>query len=208
MAMLLILEYFQTHPCIDCGESDPRTLEFDHRGPKNFTIGDVLRRADVALIAAEIELCDVRCSNCHRKRHLANSYRALTVEELKEVIASTLAAKKPRCGVYWNQGKWIAKIRVNRILIHLGVFHNELDAAEAFNRAREKRSLQKRIETRGRPRKLTMEAARKIRKEHRRATRNGRAKIGCGPYALAKKYKVSDRIIKRIIKGQIYREAA
>lgn len=88
-AMVFVREYLQTHFCVDCGEPDPRVLDFDHRGEKNFTIGDVLTRGmDVSKIAAEIELCDVRCSNCHRKKHCLNSYRSESLEELKRELAS------------------------------------------------------------------------------------------------------------------------
>jgi hypothetical protein len=40
-------------------------------------------------------------------------------------------------GVYWNTGcnKWLAKIGVNRVRIHLGIFACELDAAIAYNKA-------------------------------------------------------------------------
>jgi chromosome segregation ATPase len=45
-------------------------LEFDHRDPsaKSFVISDGYRETLKAL-KAEIAKCDVRCANCHRKRH-------------------------------------------------------------------------------------------------------------------------------------------
>lgn len=66
----LILAYLLAHPCVDCGESDPVVLDFDHRDPSS-------KRAEVARLASrkpwpqvltEIQKCDVRCANCHRKR--------------------------------------------------------------------------------------------------------------------------------------------
>lgn len=83
-AMLYVLKYLKLHSCIDCGETDPRVLDFDHFGPKRFTIGDALTRGlNVSVVAAEIEQCHVRCSNCHRKRHYTKSYRTMTVEQLE-----------------------------------------------------------------------------------------------------------------------------
>lgn len=40
-------------------------------------------------------------------------------------------------GARWHKGakKWIANIRVNKILIHLGYFINKEDAARAYNKA-------------------------------------------------------------------------
>lgn len=37
--MAYLIEYFALHPCVDGGERDPLVLEFDHIGPKRFTIG-------------------------------------------------------------------------------------------------------------------------------------------------------------------------
>jgi hypothetical protein len=63
--------YLLEHPCVDCGEADLRVLDFDHRGDahKRAAVGFLLSRL-VAwhALEAEIEKCDVRCANCHRKR--------------------------------------------------------------------------------------------------------------------------------------------
>lgn len=62
-------EYLLEHPCVDCGETDPVVLEFDHRSDKRSAIVDLMRRhARWEEILQEIEKCDVRCANCHRRR--------------------------------------------------------------------------------------------------------------------------------------------
>lgn len=67
-------DYLRTHPCVDCGNADIRVLEFDHvRGQKKFNIGQF--KYAIPTLIKEIEKCEVRCSNCHKKRHdvLANA---------------------------------------------------------------------------------------------------------------------------------------
>lgn len=63
-----LIDYFRSHPCVDCGETDPLVLEFDHRGDKLFTIGSELGHRNWQAVLAEIAKCDVVCSNCHRRR--------------------------------------------------------------------------------------------------------------------------------------------
>lgn len=62
-------EYLMAHPCVDCGETDPVVLEFAHNRDKEASIIALMRRhASWEVIAKEIEKCDVRCANCHRRR--------------------------------------------------------------------------------------------------------------------------------------------
>lgn len=63
-----LIEYFRGHPCVDCGETDPVVLEFDHLRDKEFEIANRLESRPWATILAEIEKCEVVCANCHRRR--------------------------------------------------------------------------------------------------------------------------------------------
>jgi hypothetical protein len=65
----LVRSYKTQHPCVDCGESDFRVLQFDHRDPlkKLFAIGQG-DRWPLAALVAEIAKCDIRCANCHSRR--------------------------------------------------------------------------------------------------------------------------------------------
>jgi len=63
-----LVDYFARHPCVDCGESDPVVLEFDHVRDKAFAIGQKLDRTTWETILQEMEKCEVVCANCHRRR--------------------------------------------------------------------------------------------------------------------------------------------
>jgi hypothetical protein len=63
-----LVEYFKSHPCSDCGETDPLVLDFDHLRDKEFSIGDEFTSRPWREVLAEIEKCDVVCANCHRRR--------------------------------------------------------------------------------------------------------------------------------------------
>lgn len=67
---LELWNYLEKHPCIDCKESDPVVLEFDHvRGEKIKAVANAVCDGwSWNKVLTEIEKCDVRCANCHRRR--------------------------------------------------------------------------------------------------------------------------------------------
>ena len=70
--------YLLGHPCVDCGETDPIILEFDHvdRANKEFTIGEANTNGiSLKRVIAEVAKCEVRCANCHRKKTYRESGR-------------------------------------------------------------------------------------------------------------------------------------
>ena len=67
-ARIYIKAYFETHPCVDCGNDDWRVLEFDHvRGEKWRNISSIMTEP-LERIIQEIEKCDSVCANCHKIR--------------------------------------------------------------------------------------------------------------------------------------------
>jgi hypothetical protein len=100
-----LVEYLLEHPCVDCGESDLRVLDFDHREPadKRQNVGTLLTDAvRWARVLAVIEKCDVRCANCHRRVTAArgrwNRHAAQLMQEaeVREAAAGRLTALRLR----------------------------------------------------------------------------------------------------------------
>lgn len=58
-------------PCLDCGVSYPHyVMDFDHRNPSEKTkeVTNIVTSNSWKKLFAEIEKCDIVCSNCHRER--------------------------------------------------------------------------------------------------------------------------------------------
>jgi len=66
-----LYSFLSTQSCVDCGEDDPIVLEFDHRDPENKfkIVGRMLSgHYSWKSVKSEIDKCDVRCANCHRRK--------------------------------------------------------------------------------------------------------------------------------------------
>lgn len=65
---IFVRNYLENNPCIDCGNSDIRVLEFDHvRGKKEANVSNAVRNAwELNRLKLEIDKCEIRCANCHR----------------------------------------------------------------------------------------------------------------------------------------------
>lgn len=76
-----VCDYLSNHPCVDCGEKDIIVLEFDHRGDEPKT-ADVITMVNgtyaLKTVINEVQKCDVRCCNDHRRKtveRLGSTYR-------------------------------------------------------------------------------------------------------------------------------------
>ena len=96
--------YLLVHPCVDCGETDIRVLDFDHDTDATKVAAVttlVAAGGSWSLIEAEIAKCSVRCANCHRRvtslraqdwRHsYAASRRALLHDQAAARLVALLA---------------------------------------------------------------------------------------------------------------------
>ena len=67
--MAYIRQVLTRSRCIDCGDSRLIVLEFDHVGTKSGHVVELARRGcSLSRLQAEISQCEIRCSNCHRRR--------------------------------------------------------------------------------------------------------------------------------------------
>ena len=97
--------YLHAHPCVDCGETDPIVLQFDHvRGEKIKDMSLLMRdKASIDVLEAEAAKCDIRCANCHLRRTARQfGWRRYlgAVDELGESAAfqsASLAGSNPVC---------------------------------------------------------------------------------------------------------------
>lgn len=96
-ALDLVGRHLITHPCVDCGETDIRVLDFDHREGSDKG-AEVMRLAQGghgrARVAAEIAKCDVRCRNCHAivtYERMGSDWRSTLRRRVEEEVAAVMA---------------------------------------------------------------------------------------------------------------------
>ena len=69
-----MLNFLSAKECCDCGERDPVVLDFDHRDQKGkFKPVSKLMSGHWSWESIEFEInkCDIRCANCHRRKTYA-----------------------------------------------------------------------------------------------------------------------------------------
>lgn len=103
------ISHLLNHPCVDCGETDIRVLDFDHvRGKKKFSICVLQQRSvAVATLLLEIEKCVIRCANCHRKKTAKVVGWIKHQEWLRtQVVRDTPAKRKFECSIHSGASKF------------------------------------------------------------------------------------------------------
>jgi hypothetical protein len=62
-----VINHLNNNPCVDCGCSDVRVLQFDHidHTSKAFSIAAKMDKYNWCKLYQEISKCVVRCANCH-----------------------------------------------------------------------------------------------------------------------------------------------
>jgi hypothetical protein len=65
-----VYDYAANKGCIDCGERNVACLDFDHvRGNKRDNVAIMVHDGcSMTSVVSEIEKCEIRCANCHRKK--------------------------------------------------------------------------------------------------------------------------------------------
>lgn len=63
-----VFDFLLENPCVDCGESDPVVLQFDHQGNKIASIANLIAAASLKRLSDEMVKCEVVCANCHARR--------------------------------------------------------------------------------------------------------------------------------------------
>lgn len=78
--------------CIDCGIHDPIVLDFDHVMGKTSGIARMVgNHAPWSRIEKEITKCEIRCSNCHRRKTAKerNYYDGVDLAAITAAISNT-----------------------------------------------------------------------------------------------------------------------
>ncbi len=93
-----IIDAMKSIPCEDCNVYyPPYVMDFDHLYSKKINIAEApIRWNSVSRLLAEIDKCDVVCSNCHRVRTYLRRIRKMEAERKKMTREEITAMLKTR----------------------------------------------------------------------------------------------------------------
>jgi hypothetical protein len=102
----IVLQRLREAGCVDCGIADPIVLQFDHLRSKTKDIASLVRSAcSSQRLIYELNKCEVRCVNCHRRRSAirggwfrarqGSAYAMRTEATPIQVCGSNIAPKHP-----------------------------------------------------------------------------------------------------------------
>ena len=96
--------------CATCDVSDPRCLDFHHTGEKRRSVGELVTYGHGReSLRAEIEQCEVRCANCHRREHSGEdqwtALREWVHERKRREGCTRCGCSDPRCLVFHHTGE-------------------------------------------------------------------------------------------------------
>lgn len=88
----------EQNSCVDCGHRNPIVLDFDHvRALKSHNISELVGWGTRwARIEEEIEKCEIRCVNCHRRRTVERAHTAFNRAVAQPGRALALGARGRR----------------------------------------------------------------------------------------------------------------
>jgi 5-methylcytosine-specific restriction endonuclease McrA len=82
----LLWDYYSTHPCVMCGETNPIVLELDHLGDKKYNISDIIYCHTWISVQKELKKCQVLCANCHKKKTAKDYGWYLYIENIGDYL--------------------------------------------------------------------------------------------------------------------------
>ncbi len=82
----LLWEFFESNPCVRCGETNPVLLDLDHLSDKKYNISQIIYSHTWDSVCEEMAKCQVLCCSCHRKKTAKDLGWYLYIEDIEKFL--------------------------------------------------------------------------------------------------------------------------